>query len=378
MLLAVIPLAMWSGELAAPRLAKRAAVAARRDGADDPALDDPQRDRDGRLHPGGHQRQHHALVGPQQRGQRRDRLRPAGAAGAHPETAQPDRARGREAKLLRKEAIHWAIRNPPKELGLIPRKLLALGNATSQVFPIWFNAEGDCEVGTSSQLVFSVLGDALDYFLILLAHRGAGADRRAAPVALHPLMRGALAYLAASLVTYGFVYYGQFRYRLAMEPLMILVATPLLIALWQGRGAPAGGVVRRLAARPHARPGRARAAAPSSCALPGCSSTAAPTRPTTRSTTRPSTSSPPRASRTERPLHRPGLPADRGLAARVPVPRLAAVPRLRRAAEPRAALNVILATATVVLIYLIAERMFGRREARVAAASSRSCRARST
>jgi hypothetical protein len=49
-------------------------------------------------------------------------------------------------------------------------------------------------------------------------------------------MRGALAYLAASLITYGFLYYGQFRYRLAMDPPLILVATPLLIALWRGRG----------------------------------------------------------------------------------------------------------------------------------------------
>ena len=53
----------------------------------------------------------------------------------------------------------------------------------------------------------------------------------------HPLMRGVLAYLAASLVTYGFVYYGQFRYRLAMEPLMILVATPLIVSVWQRRRA---------------------------------------------------------------------------------------------------------------------------------------------
>jgi hypothetical protein len=54
---------------------------------------------------------------------------------------------------------------------------------------------------------------------------------------LHPVLRGALAYLVASLVTYGFVYYGQFRYRLAMEPLMILVATPLLVTVWQQRAA---------------------------------------------------------------------------------------------------------------------------------------------
>jgi len=31
------------------------------------------------------------------------------------------------------------------------------------------------------------------------------------------------------------VYYGQFRYRLAMEPPMILMAVPLLLAVWRNR-----------------------------------------------------------------------------------------------------------------------------------------------
>jgi 4-amino-4-deoxy-L-arabinose transferase-like glycosyltransferase len=153
-----------------------------------------------------------------------------------PEGLDPTQHEVEEAALLRREALHWAVRNPHKELGLIPRKLIQLGNASSQVFPIWFNAEGDYQVGTSSRLVFGVLGDAFDYLLIFVA-LGAllvlGVRRLAQ---MHPLMRGVLAYLAASLFTYGFVYYGQFRYRLPMEPLLILVATPLVVAAWQSRG----------------------------------------------------------------------------------------------------------------------------------------------
>jgi 4-amino-4-deoxy-L-arabinose transferase-like glycosyltransferase len=141
-----------------------------------------------------------------------------------------------EAKQLRSRALHWAVRNPPKELGLIPRKLLQLGDATSPVFATEYNAPGDYQVGSSSRVVFDVLGDALDYFLIgaaiaALVLLGARSLWR-----FHPLMRGVLAYLAASLVVYGFVYYGDFRFRVAMEPLLILVATPLLLALWRGRG----------------------------------------------------------------------------------------------------------------------------------------------
>jgi 4-amino-4-deoxy-L-arabinose transferase-like glycosyltransferase len=152
-----------------------------------------------------------------------------------PKHLSPTQHEVEEARLLRREAIHWAIRNPPKELGLIPRKLLALGNATSNVFGIWFNAPGDRQLGTSSLLVFDVIGNALDYFLILVTIAALAIIGGRSMWHFHPVMRGALAYLLASLVVYGFVYYGQFRYRLAMEPMMILVAAPLIVGVWQRR-----------------------------------------------------------------------------------------------------------------------------------------------
>jgi 4-amino-4-deoxy-L-arabinose transferase-like glycosyltransferase len=142
-----------------------------------------------------------------------------------------------EARLLRREAINWAIRNPHKELGLIPRKLLSLNGATSNVFPTWFNAGQERQVDTSGVIVFSVVGDAGSYFLLFgtlvsLVLIGIRPLWR-----IHPGMQGVLAYLMLCLVAYGFVYYGQFRYRIPMEPLMILVATPLLITLWKWRRA---------------------------------------------------------------------------------------------------------------------------------------------
>jgi hypothetical protein len=33
------------------------------------------------------------------------------------------------------------------------------------------------------------------------------------------------------------IYYGQSRYRIPMEPLMILVATPLIVSVWTRRQA---------------------------------------------------------------------------------------------------------------------------------------------
>jgi hypothetical protein len=235
-LLAVIPLAMWSGELARRDWLKRSAVLLAamaltivpwtiRNAIEMDAFIPVATNASTTLWSGHNSEANGGTV-----------YAPPELLARIPKRLSPTEYEVAEAKLLRKEAVHWAVRNPPKELGLIPRKLLALGNATSQVFPIWFNAEGDYQVGSSSQVVFSVLGDALDYFLILAALAAVvllGARRL---WRFDPLMRGVLAYLAASLVTYGFIYYGQFRYRLAMEPLMILVATPLLIALWRGRG----------------------------------------------------------------------------------------------------------------------------------------------
>ncbi len=43
--------------------------------------------------------------------------------------------------------------------------------------------------------------------------------------------------IGISVVLYGFVFYGNFRYRMPLEPLMILLATPLLTAAWRGRAA---------------------------------------------------------------------------------------------------------------------------------------------
>ncbi|MFL5867631.1 MAG: hypothetical protein ACJ766_11105, partial [Thermoleophilaceae bacterium] len=51
------------------------------------------------------------------------------------------------------------------------------------------------------------------------------------------VVRGVLVLFAGALVMYGFVYYGNYRYRAPLEPLMLLVSAPLLARLWRLRGA---------------------------------------------------------------------------------------------------------------------------------------------
>jgi hypothetical protein len=48
-------------------------------------------------------------------------------------------------------------------------------------------------------------------------------------------MRGVAALFLCSLVLYGFVYYGNYRYREPLSPLLLLVAAPTLATLWQQR-----------------------------------------------------------------------------------------------------------------------------------------------
>ncbi len=50
-----------------------------------------------------------------------------------------------------------------------------------------------------------------------------------------PVTRGALVMFAGALFMFGFVYYGNYRYRVPLEPLMILVAAPLLVRAWDLR-----------------------------------------------------------------------------------------------------------------------------------------------
>jgi hypothetical protein len=101
---------------------------------------------------------------------------------------------------------------------------------------LWFNDSAHRELGASSQLVFGVLGDAFDLFLVMLTLAALLLIGVRRLWRLNPVVRGALAYLAASLVLYGLVTYGNFRHRLAMDPMMILVATPLLVSLTALRG----------------------------------------------------------------------------------------------------------------------------------------------
>lgn len=148
----------------------------------------------------------------------------------------PGTPRAQES-LLRREALEFIVSNPRRELELIPLKLLWLNRGDSAAIEIWINnvQEGPKPLSTSNTVVLGAIADFAYYGLLLITILSIVllAELRRLRVT-----RGVLGLFAASLVLYGFVLYGNFRYRAPLEPLMILLAAPLLVRLGRLRAHP--------------------------------------------------------------------------------------------------------------------------------------------
>jgi hypothetical protein len=109
----------------------------------------------------------------------------------------------------------------------------------------WINATGAQPLGKSETAVVVRLADAASYALLgalLLSVLVFGRSLWRVPA-----MRAILLFLAAAVPLYGFIYYGNVRYRIPLEPFMLLV-----VSRWALLLAPAG---RRAGHRIFGRPG---------------------------------------------------------------------------------------------------------------------------
>ena len=139
-----------------------------------------------------------------------------------------------EANILRSEALKFMVSNPRRELELIPLKLLNLNRGDSWALE-WVNASdiGKRPIGSEIGTPIRVAADSTYYgllaaTLISILLFGRALWRR-------PVTRGILVLFAGALFMFGFVYYGNYRYRVPLEPLMILIAAPLLVRAWDLR-----------------------------------------------------------------------------------------------------------------------------------------------
>lgn len=139
-----------------------------------------------------------------------------------------------EASLLRREAIKWAVHHPLQEVGLIPLKLAALARGDSTLIKVWINAHGQTPMKSTATSFIGTLADVASSALLIAVVATAIAFGKA--LWRIRVMRGVLAFLALAIPLYGFLYYGNVRYRVPLEPLMIMVVAPAVAAIWAGRG----------------------------------------------------------------------------------------------------------------------------------------------
>lgn len=139
------------------------------------------------------------------------------------------------AAALRREAIDFMFSHPWRELELIPLKLIHLNRGDSYALD-WVNAvPGDSVPPISAINVerIGVIADAGYFGLLTLTLVGVGVLGRR--FWRERTMRCIAATFLTALFLYGFMYYGNYRYRLPLEPLMIVVASSLLTRVWSRR-----------------------------------------------------------------------------------------------------------------------------------------------
>jgi 4-amino-4-deoxy-L-arabinose transferase-like glycosyltransferase len=129
------------------------------------------------------------------------------------------------SRRLRREAVDWMLANPGEELLLVPRKLGWLLRGDSLALFQWVQPGAPGEPDAISNNLAVPLGNIADLFfyglltLTLLAGFVAWQSRP-----LSPPERALWLLLGAALVLYG-----NYRYRMPLEPVMILLAVPLLV-----------------------------------------------------------------------------------------------------------------------------------------------------
>lgn len=139
------------------------------------------------------------------------------------------------SRALRNDALEFMITHPLRELELIPLKLLHLNRGDSFVFE-WVNAPATDQAPPLSALAvdrLSVIADSAYYALLAFTLLGVVVLGRSFWRA--PLGRVIATSFVTALFLYGFLYYGNYRYRLPYEPLMVIVAATVVTRAFRNR-----------------------------------------------------------------------------------------------------------------------------------------------
>jgi 4-amino-4-deoxy-L-arabinose transferase-like glycosyltransferase len=137
------------------------------------------------------------------------------------------------ARYMRSEAIRYMLTNPGHELRMIPLKLLYLNRGDSFALQ-WVNAqpEGTPLSDNASERI-GLIADIGYYAVLTSLLLGVAVLGR--ELWRTPIMRGVATSLLTALFLFGFLYYGNYRYRIPYTPLMVLVASAFLMTIWRRR-----------------------------------------------------------------------------------------------------------------------------------------------
>lgn len=153
----------------------------------------------------------------------------------------PDDVRARElesSKALRDDAVEFMLTHPGRELQLVPLKVVHLLRGDSYALD-WVNAGEESRPGPISPIWverIGVVADAGWFGLLTLTVVGGVVLGRRRFWSL-PVGRLTATSFGTALFLYGFAYYGNYRYRLPYEPLMVVVASAFLVQVWRWRSA---------------------------------------------------------------------------------------------------------------------------------------------
>lgn len=121
----------------------------------------------------------------------------------------------------RHDAIQYATHHPGRELELIPLKLRALARGDALLVDTWIDTAGQQPLRGTVKTIARALASIASY--ALLAALLLAVTLRARRLWREPAARAMLVFVALAIPLYGFVYYGNVRYRVPLEPLMLVL-----------------------------------------------------------------------------------------------------------------------------------------------------------
>jgi 4-amino-4-deoxy-L-arabinose transferase-like glycosyltransferase len=144
--------------------------------------------------------------------------------------------------VLRSYAEHWALHHPAQELLLIPERVMSLLGNDGALFPTWVNPGASTKPaigpqGTARLALLTAMAwyGLLAAFAVTLLLAWKPLWRGPRDPGRKPVLRGALTWIVTCVTIYGIVFFGQWRYHVSLEPLMILIVAPAACAAWSAR-----------------------------------------------------------------------------------------------------------------------------------------------